>query len=125
MTLEEIKRKHNVDNSSSAGAATETTPTSSAGIEEIRKKHNVNKYTSAQAPIKNVPEVKSESKPSDNTVKIHALGAGETKPTTSRVGKTINAGVQGTMSNFTNFWGWLKESDAAAKARDEADKEYT
>ena len=29
------------------------------------------------------------------------------------------------MSNFANFWGWLKESDAAAKARDEADKEYT
>ncbi len=29
------------------------------------------------------------------------------------------------MSNFTNFWGWLKESDAAAKARDEADKKYT
>lgn len=66
-----------------------------------------------------------DAKGDDGTVKIHALGAGETKPTTSRVGKTINAGVQGTMSNFTNFWGWLKESDAAAKARDEADKEYT
>ena len=65
------------------------------------------------------------AKRDDGAVKIHALGAGETKPTTSRVGKTINAGVQGTMSNFTNFWGWLKESDAAAKARDEADKEYT
>lgn len=65
------------------------------------------------------------AKRDDGAVKIHALGAGETKPTTSRVGKTINAGVQGTMSNFANFWGWLKESDAAAKARDEADKEYT
>ena len=104
--------------SASTSAATQTSKGSSL-LDAYNRGKNMG--AAASTPKTTTTTVKRD----DGAVKIHALGAGETKPTTSRVGKTINAGVQGTMSNFTNFWGWLKESDAAAKARDEADKEYT
>lgn len=109
---------NNASQNTSASAMTQASKGSSL-LDAYNRGKNTEAATSAPKTTA------TTAKRDDGTVKIHALGAGETKPTTSRVGKTINAGVQGTMSNFANFWGWLKESDAAAKARDEADKEYT
>lgn len=116
MTLDEIKKKHNVGASSGEGAEKPAeTNTYPAGLAAIRKKHNVDNYTPS-----------STEKP--NTVNIKAFGAYGSdgrQETTDRVGKTVNAGVQGTMSNFANLFGWLKEADAMAAARDEADRAYT
>ena len=109
---------NNASQNASASATTQASKGSSL-LDAYNRGKNMG--AAASTPKTTTTTVKRD----DGTVKIHALGAGETKPTTSRVGKTINAGVQGTMSNFANFWGWLKESDAAARARDEADKEYT
>lgn len=109
---------NNASQNTSTSAATQTSKGSS-----LLDAYNRGKNMGAAASTPKTTT--TTAKRDDGAVKIHALGAGETKPTTSRVGKTINAGVQGTMSNFTNFWGWLKESNAAARARDEADKEYT
>lgn len=109
---------NNASQNTSASAMTQASKGSSL-LDAYNRGKNMG--AAASTPKTTTTTVKRD----DGAVKIHALGAGETKPTTSRVGKTINAGVQGTMSNFTNFWGWLKESDAAARARDEADKKYT
>lgn len=131
MTIEEIIKSHGGTVVKQSGESTDVSskPTSRIGEIIAANKEAADKQIAAR----NAPKAHggasgkfgTDAQKDDGTVKIHALGAGETKPTTSRAGKTINAGVQGTMSNFTNFWGWLKESDAAARARDEADKEYT
>lgn len=131
MTIEEIIKSHGgtVVKQSGESADVSSKPTSRIGEIIAANKEAADKQIAAR----NAPKAHggasgkfgTDAQKDDGTVKIHALGAGETKPTTDRVGKTINAGVQGTMSNFTNFWGWLKESDAVARARDEADKEYT
>ena len=131
MTIEDIIKANGGMVAKRSDESTDANAKSTSRISEIIA---ANKETAdKQLTASNAPKAHGgatdkfgvDTKGGDGTVKIHALGAGETKPTTSRVGKTINAGVQGTMSNFTNFWGWLKESDAAARARDEADKEYT
>ena len=98
---------NNASQNTSTSATTQTSKSSS-----LLDAYNRGKNMGAAASTPKTTT--TTAKRDDGAVKIHALGAGETKPTTSRVGKTINAGVQGTMSNFTNFWGWLKESDAAA-----------
>lgn len=131
MTIEDIIKSHGGTVVKQSGESTDVSskPTSRIGEIIAANKEAADKQIAAR----NAPKAHggtsgkfgADAQKDDGTVKIHALGAGETKPTTSRAGKTINAGVQGTMSNFTNFWGWLKESDAAARARDEADKEYT
>ena len=131
MTIEDIIKANGGTVAKQSGGIADTGTKSTSRISEIIAANK--EAADKQLAVRNAPKahggasskVGVDAKRDDGTVKIHALGAGETKPTTSRVGKTINAGVQGTMSNFTNFWGWLKESDAAAKARDEADKEYT
>lgn len=135
MTLDEIRKKHNVG--ASAGQATEKpveTNTDAAGLAAIRKKHNVDNYTPSSTKKPDTTTNHTEtSKPAGTlkpagTVNIKAFGAygsNGKQETTSRAGKTVNAGVQGTMSNFTNLFGWLKEADAMAVARDEADRAYT
>lgn len=131
MTIEDIIKANGGTVAQKSGESADTGTKSTSRISEIIAANK--EAADKQLAVRNAPKAhigasdKSgvDAKRDDGAVKIHALGAGETKPTTSRVGKTINAGVQGTMSNFANFWGWLKESDAAAKARDEADKEYT
>lgn len=131
MTIEDIIKANGGTVAKQSGESADTGTKSTSRISEIIAANK--EAADKQLTVRNAPKVHIgasskvgvDAKRDDGTVKIHALGAGETKPTTSRVGKTINAGVQGTMSNFANFWGWLKESDAAAKARDEADKEYT
>ena len=131
MTIEDIIKANGGTVAKQSGESADTGTKSTSRISEIIAANK--EAADKQLAVRNAPKAHggvsgkfgADARRDDGTVKIHALGAGETKPTTSRVGKTINAGVQGTMSNFTNFWGWLKESDAAAKARDEADKEYT
>lgn len=131
MTIEDIIKANGGTVAKQSGESADTGTKSTSRIGEIIAANK--EAADKQLAVRNAPKAHGgasgkfgvDAKGDDGTVKIHALGAGETKPTTSRVGKTINAGVQGTMSNFANFWGWLKESDAAAKARDEADKEYT
>ena len=131
MTIEDIIKANGGTVSKQSGESADTGTKSTSRISEIIAANK--EAADKQLAVRNVPKMHGgasgksgvDAKRDDGAVKIHALGAGETKPTTSRVGKTINAGVQSTMSNFTNFWGWLKESDAAARARDEADKEYT
>lgn len=131
MTIEDIIKANGGTVAKQSGESADTGTKSTSRISEIIAANK--EAADKQLTVRNAPKAHSgasdksgvDAKVDDGAVKIHALGAGETKPTTSRVGKTINAGVQGTMSNFANFWGWLKESDAAAKARDEADKEYT
>ena len=131
MTIEDIIKANGGTVAKQSGESADTGAKSTSRISEIIAANK--EAADKQLAVRNAPKVHGgtsgkfgvDAKRDDGAVKIHALGAGETKPTTSRVGKTINAGVQGTMSNFTNFWGWLKESDAAARARDEADKEYT
>lgn len=131
MTIEDIIKANGGTVTKQSGESADTGTKSTSRISEIIAANK--EAADKQLTVRNTPKAHGgasgksgvDAKRDDGAVKIHALGAGETKPTTSRVGKTINAGVQGTMSNFANFWGWLKESDAAAKARDEADKEYT
>ena len=131
MTIEDIIKANGGTVTKQSGESADTGTKSTSRISEIIAANK--EAADKQLTARNTPKAHGgasgklgvDAKRDDGTVKIHALGAGETKPTASRVGKTINAGVQGTMSNFTNFWGWLKESDAAARARDEADKEYT
>lgn len=131
MTIEDIIKANGGTVAKQSGESADTGTKSTSRISEIIAANK--EAADKQLAVRNAPKAHGgasgkfgvDAKVDDGAVKIHALGAGETKPTTSRVGKTINAGVQGTMSNFANFWGWLKESDAAAKARDEADKEYT
>ena len=131
MTIEDIIKANGGTVAKQSGESADTGTKSTSRISEIIAANK--EAADKQLAVRNAPKAHggasgkfgADARRDDGTVKIHALGAGETKPTTSRVGKTINAGVQGTMSNFANFWGWLKESDAAAKARDEADKEYT
>ena len=131
MTIEDIIKANGGTVAKQSGESADTGTKSTSRISEIIAANK--EAADKQLAVRNAPKTHGgasgkfgvDAKRDDGTVKIHALGAGETKPTTSRVGKTINAGVQGTMSNFANFWGWLKESDAAARARDEADKEYT
>lgn len=131
MTIEDIIKANGGTVTKQSGESADTGTKSTSRISEIIAANK--EAADKQLAVRNAPKAHGgasgkfgvDAKRDDGTVKIHALGAGETKPTTSRVGKAINAGVQGTMSNFANFWGWLKESDAAARARDEADKEYT
>lgn len=131
MTIEDIIKANGGTVAKQSGESADTGTKSTSRISEIIAANK--EAADKQIAARNAPKAHggasgkfgTDAQKDDGTVKIHALGAGETKPTTDRVGETINAGVQGTMSNFTNFWGWLKESDAAAKARDEADKEYT
>ena len=131
MTIEDIIKANGGTVTKQSGESADTGTKSTSRISEIIAANK--EAADKQLAVRNAPKTHGgasgklgvDAKRDDGTVKIHALGAGETKPTTSRVGKTINAGVQGSMSNFANFWGWLKESDAAARARDEADKEYT
>ncbi len=109
---------NNASQNTSASAMTQASKGSS-----LLDAYNRGKNMGAAA---STPKTTATTAKRDNgAVKIHALGAGEAKPTTSRVGKTINAGVQGSMSNYTNFWGWLKEAEAMARARDEADSAYS
>lgn len=84
------------------------------------QRHTTTNHAETSKPT----ETSKPSKPA-NIKAFGAYGSNGKQETTSRVGKTVNAGVQGTMSNFTNLFGWLKEADAMAAARDEADKAYT
>lgn len=133
MTLDEIRKKHNVG--ASTGQTTEKpveTNTDAAGLAAIRKRHNVDNYVPSvtekpNATTPTAPKAEKKTTPAGpvNIKAFGAYGSNGKQETTSRAGKTVNAGAQGTMSNFTNLFGWLKEADAMAAARDEADRAYT
>ena len=109
MTIEDIIKANGGTVAQKSGKSADTGTKSTSRISEIIAANK--EAADKQLAVRNVPKVhvgatgKSgvDAKRDDGTVKIHALGAGETKPTTSRAGKTINAGGQSTMSNFTNF----------------------
>ena len=95
---------NNASQNTSASAMTQTSKGSSL-LDAYNRGKNTEAATSA-------PKTTATTAKRDNgAVKIHALGAGDVGETKSRFGKTVNAGVQGSMSNYTNFWGWLKEAE--------------
>ena len=114
MTIEDIIKANGGTVAKQSSESADTGTKSTSRISEIIAANK--EAADKQLAVRNAPKAHGgasgkfgvDAKKDDGTIKIHALGAGETKPTTSRVGKTINAGVQGTMSNFTNFWGWLR-----------------
>ena len=109
---------NNASQNTSTSAMTQASKGSSL-LDAYNRGKNTEAATSA-------PKTTTTTAKKDNgTVKIRALGAGDVGETKSRFGKTVNAGVQGSMSNYTNFWGWLKEAEAMARARDEADSAYS
>lgn len=72
-------------------------------------------------------EAKTDTKPTTKKQPgaINALGAGSYgSDKNDRAAKVIKGGAQQTAAQLTNLWGWLKASDAAARARDEADSAY-
>lgn len=137
MTIEDIIKSNggHVSGQTTAQSSASSSKKNTNAIDEIiaQGKAAADKQLSEQRHTTTNHAETSNTKPVETTkpakpVNIKAFGAygsNGKQETTSRVGKTINAGVQGSMSNFTNLFGWLKEANAMAAARDEADRAYT